>query len=101
MNKPNYKNGSIVNLMASIKCAFGGKSEYEPLGGFNISANSKNIVLIILDGLGYDFLNKYGKNSYLSRHLLKKITSVFPAGTASAMTSFATGLAPQQHGLTG
>lgn len=101
MNKPNYKNGSIVNLMASIKKALGGKSDYESLEGFDISGISKNIVLIIIDGLGYDYLTKYGKNSFLYKNLRRKMTSVFPSTTVSAMTTYSTGLAPQQHALTG
>lgn len=101
MNKPNYKNGSIVNLMASIKKALGGKSNYKPLEGFDISGISKNIVLIIIDGLGYDYLAKYGKGSFLYENLKGEMTSVFPTTTVSALTTLSTGVAPQQHALTG
>lgn len=88
--------------MSSLKRALGGKSEYEPLKDFNISALSKkNIVLIVIDGLGYDYLAKYGKDSFLYKNLKGKMTSVFPATTVSALTVFSTGLAPQQHALTG
>jgi predicted AlkP superfamily pyrophosphatase or phosphodiesterase len=101
---PNYKDGSIVNLMSSIKKAFGGKSLYQPLklNGFDIGKlSNKSIVLIIIDGLGYEYLKKYGKNNFLHKNLKGKITSVFPATTAAAITSLMTGVAPQQHGLTG
>lgn len=102
MYKPNYKNGSIVNLMSSIKRAFGGNSQYEPLDNFDFSNfSSKNIILIVIDGFGYDFLTKYGKDSFLYKNLKGKMTSVFPSTTASAMTTYSTGLAPQQHALTG
>lgn len=101
MNKPNYQNGSIVNLMASIKKALGGKSNYEPLKSFDVSNISKNVVLLIIDGLGYEYLIKCGKGSFLHKNLKGKMTSVFPATTASAMTTYSTGLAPQQHALTG
>lgn len=99
---PNYKDGSIVNLMSSIKKAFGGKSIYQPLRDFDVSVISKkDIILIIVDGLGYEYLLKHGKGSFLYKNLKGKMTSVLPATTASAMTSFATGVAPQQHALTG
>lgn len=102
MYKPNYQNGSIVNLMSSIKRVLGGKSKYKPLEFFDFSnISKKNIVLIIIDGLGYNYLTKYGKDSFLYKNLKGKMTSVFPATTASAMTTFSTGLAPQQHALTG
>lgn len=99
---PNYKDGSIVNLMSSIKKSFGDKSTYAPLKSFDIKKiSNKNIILLVIDGLGYEYLKKYGKDSFLYKNLKQKITSVFPATTSSAMTSFSTGVAPQQHGLTG
>jgi hypothetical protein len=102
MHKPNYKNGSIVNLMSSIRASFGGKSIYELLLGFDYNIlNDKNVVLLAIDGLGYDFLMKYGQNSFLHKHLIQRITSVSPATTATAMTAFSTGVPAQQHGLTG
>lgn len=102
MYKPNYHNGSIVNLMSSIRKVLGGKSRYKPLKIFDFSnISKKNIVLIVIDGLGYNYLTKYGKDSFLYKNLRGKMTSVFPATTASAMTTFSTGLAPQQHALTG
>ncbi|MDP1814557.1 MAG: alkaline phosphatase family protein [Leadbetterella sp.] len=99
---PDYRGGSIVNLMGSIKKAFGGSSLYGPLKGFDISGLAKkNIVLIVIDGLGYEYLVKYGQDSFLRENLRGKMTSVFPATTAAAMTSFLSGVAPQQHALTG
>lgn len=103
IEKPNYKDGSIVNLMSSIKMAYGGKSIYKPLKTLDLSSfpSQKNILLIVIDGLGYKFLNRHGKESFLYKHLQGKITSVFPATTACAMTAFSTGVPAQQHGLTG
>lgn len=101
MELPNYKNGSIVNLMSSIGKALGTGSMYNELGLLPAKdlKDSKNIVLIVLDGLGYEYLKD--KNSVLNENLRGKITSVFPSTTASAITTFATGAAPQQHAITG
>jgi predicted AlkP superfamily pyrophosphatase or phosphodiesterase len=102
MNKPNYQDGSIVNLVSSIQQSFGKKSLYNPLKDFDISEiGDKNIVLIVLDGLGYKFLTKQYKDSFLAKHTHSKITSVFPATTSAAMTALSIGLPPQQHALTG
>lgn len=102
MYLPNYKDGSIVNLMSSIKKSFGGESLYHPLKNFDIDKISKrNVILLIIDGLGYEYLKKYGKKSFLYKNLKGEMTSVLPATTASAITSFMTGVAPQQHALTG
>jgi len=100
---PNYKDGSIVNLMASIKKAFGGKSLYSPLKELDNKeiSKSKNIVLMVIDGLGYKYLKKYGDKSIFNKYLKRSITSVFPPTTATCVTTFATGVAPQQHAITG
>ncbi len=103
MTLPNYKDGSIVNLMSSIGKAFGIKSKYKPLkilkpeelSGFD------NIVLFVVDGMGYDYLAENGKGSIMSRFLRGKITSVFPSETTSALTVFSLGVPAQQHALTG
>lgn len=103
MHLPNYKNGSIVNLMSSIMLALGEKSQYKPLRNLDINPLSKstNIVLLVIDGLGYEYLKEYGANSTLNEHLCAKMTSVFPSTTATGITTFLTGLAPQQHAITG
>jgi len=98
---PNYKDGSIVNLMSSISKAFGKKSSYKELKILPAKElNSKNVVLLVIDGLGYEYLKKH-KNSNLAKHLKGSFTSVFPPTTASAITTFITGLAPMQHAITG
>jgi len=57
---PNYKDGSIVNLMSSLEKALGGRPQYKPLKGLDINMlkKSKNVLLIVIDGLGYNFLMK-------------------------------------------
>ncbi|MFW9786932.1 MAG: alkaline phosphatase family protein [Candidatus Thorarchaeota archaeon] len=97
--KPNYHN-SIVNLMSSIGAASGVSSPYSPLDSLDLT-DSKNIVLMIVDGLGYNYLKKYGRDTVLEKNLKGVLTSVFPPSTGSAITTFLTGLPPQQHGVVG
>jgi len=97
---PDYTN-SIVNLTSSVLKAFDANSLYSPLEELDDLKKYKNIIFINLDGLGFEYLQKYGQNSYLNQHCLKKLTSVFPSTTAAATTTLETGTAPQQHGLTG
>jgi arylsulfatase A-like enzyme len=59
----------------------------------------RHLVLLVVDGLGHDTL--LGRDGALRSHLRGQLTSVFPSTTASAIPTFLTGLAPQQHGLTG
>lgn len=103
MHLPNYKDGSIVNLMSSIESALGGKPKYKPLKILPPSelSKSKNIVLLVIDGLGYEYLIKHKKGTVFDKYKINKIISVFPATTATAITTFFTGVAPKQHAITG
>ena len=101
---PDYEHGSIVNLMSSVLEGLGVEAElYAPLPQLEPSglAAQKNTVLMVIDGLGYQFLTQRGAGGALFRHLEARITSVFPPTTVCAITTFMTGMAPRQHGLTG
>ena len=104
MPLPDYTGNSIVNLMASILENLGSESSlYPPLQQLDsaLLEDARNIVLLVIDGLGYEYLNSIGAGSTLHQHLVGRISSVFPPTTASAITTFVTGDAPQQHGVTG
>ena len=66
MIKPDYKEGSIVNLMSSIAQAFNGRTPYKNLKVLSPQElkKSKNIVLFVIDGMGYNYLINQ-KNSFL------------------------------------
>lgn len=101
---PDYRGGSLVNLMASVLGAFGGRSGYPELRLLPAGelAAARHVVLLLVDGLGYHYLERHAAPaSVLRRHLRGTMTSVFPSTTATAITALHTGLAPQQHGLTG
>jgi hypothetical protein len=101
---PDYQGRSIVNLMSSIMSAYGHDSKYySPLTAlppYKLQ-EARNVVLLVIDGLGYDYLIQHGSGSKLLQHLQDPITSVAPPTTATAISTFLTGLGPQQHGLTG
>lgn len=100
--KPNY-NQSIINLMSSVQQALGVSSQYNELDILSHQEllKNKNIILFIIDGLGYNYLMNADKNSLMRRYLRKKISSVFLATTVTSITSFITGVAPNQHAITG
>jgi hypothetical protein len=103
MQTPDYQGGSIVNLMASLMAARGGESAYPKLRLLPPAEiiGVTNLILLVIDGLGADYLARHSPQGLLSRHLRGAITSVFPSTTATAIPCFLTGEAPQQHGLTG
>ena len=103
--RPDYAGGSLVNLVASVVAARGGKPHHEPLKKFprisSDGANATNVVLLIIDGLGDNYLQLRHPNSELARRRCGSMTSVFPSTTASAITTSYTGRTPLEHGLTG
>ncbi len=101
---PDYRGGSIVNLMASLQAGLGGPvHDYMPLrllAPEKIAAH-RQVMLWVIDGLGFDYLRTHPDAGAMHRHLLGGLDSVYPPTTAAAITTFLTGDAPQQHGLTG
>jgi hypothetical protein len=103
MLHPDYSGGGLVNLMASIIQARGGTSPYPPASILPSAdlADTKHLILLVIDGLGDDWLQRRSPTGPLACHRLGTLTSVFPPTTAAAVTTFLTGDAPAQHGLTG
>ena len=103
MPLPDYHGNNIVNLMASIETALGGRSDYVPLAALDIEqlAAARTIVLLVIDGLGYNYLTDRGEQTYMASTARAPLTTVFPATTAAAVTTFLTASAPQQHAHTG
>lgn len=92
-----------MNLMASIVEAGGGTARHPSLAALppaELSA-ARNVVLLIIDGLGDNYLRRRGAGGALSKGRRCAITSVFPSTTASAITTSYTGCTPREHGLTG
>lgn len=105
MYLPNYRDGSILNLMQSIL----GGLDAPGIGGVHGHladlepgeiADAWHIVLLVIDGLGRAQL-EVGPAPALRASLRGTMTSVFPSTTASAVTTFLTGLAPAEHAVTG
>ena len=103
---PDYHESSIVNLMQSIlaglgNIAHGGVYAPHPLVSAQALREARKVVLFVIDGLGYEYLRETVADGALNAHLRGRLTSVFPSTTATAITTFMTGSAPQQHALTG
>ena len=96
--QPDYSGGGLVNLMASLVQACGGRTLHPPLHDF-APGSPRNIVLLVVDGLGDNYLARRGGEIAARRR--RAITSVFPSTTASAITTSYTGATPLEHGLTG
>jgi hypothetical protein len=100
---PDYGGGSLLNLMASLAAARGAAPRHSPLAALAPArlADARNVVLVIVDGLGDGLLARHAAGGEIHRRRLATITSVFPSTTASAITTSYTGCSPGEHGLTG
>lgn len=101
---PDYHGNSLVNLMSCILHGFGGRSKYKVTDPALVKEikSAKNVVLLLIDGMGADVvakLKKANKNSFLAKYYCRNLTSVFPSTTISAITTSFTGMAPGEHGL--
>jgi hypothetical protein len=101
--RPDYAGGGLVNLVASIVAARGGAALHPSLRdlGNGELRDPRNLVLLIIDGLGDNYLARRGAGGELARRRRAALTSVFPSTTASAITTSYTGRTPLEHGLTG
>jgi len=100
---PDYEN-SIVNLSSSILQHFGVKpvNSTLPAADALLSRNYKHVVVILLDGLGINVLEKHlTYKDFLRRNLLTDYSSVFPPTTTASTTSFLSGKTPIEHGWLG
>lgn len=104
MQLPDYQGRSIVNLMASLQAGLGGADHaYAPLALLppdRVRAH-RQVLLWVVDGLGLNYLRAHPQAARLNARLAGGVTSVFPPTTATAITTYLTGEAPQQHGLSG
>lgn len=100
---PDYDN-SILNITATLLRHYGAASDYAPLADIEAALRPapRNVVLLILDGMGEDMLRRnLDETSFLRAHTRRSLTSVFPSTTTAALTSFYSGLSPIQHGWLG
>jgi len=104
---PDYKKNCISNipqLVSHILTSKASKAPFEEKIEETDCQETNNVVLLVIDGFGYNqFLKNYKKDKFLSRLTHEgdvfPITSTFPSQTTNALTTLNTGLTPQEHGL--
>lgn len=96
---PNYEH-SILNLINSILKHYGVKTKYNslPILEKELDKNYKNVVFIILDGMGEHILRNISPNGYFIQNHADKITSVCPSTTTAAITTYYSGKPPIETG---
>jgi predicted AlkP superfamily pyrophosphatase or phosphodiesterase len=100
---PDYTN-SILNVTSTILKHYGADSIYPqiPVLEESLKVDSKHVLLVLLDGMGINIINKYLKpDDFLRKHVKKIITSVFPPTTVAATNAVLSGLPPYSSGYLG
>lgn len=96
--------GSILALMQSILAHYGAKPHHPTLPRLDrvLEKDFQNVVLLVFDGLGGNVLQRHLEpDGFFRAHLAGEISSVYPCTTTTAITTFASGLSPLEHGWIG
>ncbi|XHH09088.1 MAG: alkaline phosphatase family protein [Candidatus Bathyarchaeia archaeon] len=106
---PDYKKNCISNIPQLVTQALrANKNPQKIMLKQNIEETDcdepTNVVLIVIDGFGFNQFQKHYKKDKLLSRLTQKgdvfpLTSTFPSQTTNALTTLNTGLTPQDHGL--
>ena len=64
-------------------------------------ADAQQLVIVVVDGLGMNFIDKLEPSSFLRRHLRRELQTVFPSTTSAVFTSLATASWPNRHSIIG
>lgn len=96
---PNYEH-SILNTITSILKYYGVKSNHNSLESLDkfLETKHRNVVLLILDGMGEHILNKLSPNGFFVKHKIDLVTSVYPSTTTAALTTYYSGKPPYESG---
>lgn len=103
MRYPDYDH-SVLGIPSSILRAYHADCPHQTLPSLDayLNKNYKNVVLIVLDGLGTAILRAHeNRTRFLLRHKTADISSVFPPTTTASTTTLLSGRSPVEHGWLG
>ena len=96
---PNYEH-SILNTITSILKYYNVETNHTSLEKLDkdLQKRYKNVVFIILDGMGEHILTPISPKGYFKQNELECVTSVYPSTTTAALTTYYSGKAPYETG---
>lgn len=98
---PDYAGANVRGIVPAL-LGPGKRSDTLPAWFPEPVRHAQQVVLLVLDGLGWDqFVGHRHHMPTLSSLVGGPITTVAPTTTATALSSIATGLTPGEHGLVG
>jgi len=107
---PEYAGPNIVNVPGALQTLLLDMDTIHPFtnqffaAGLEAGSGVKNVVLLIVDGLGYGVLDELLPDvaiipDMLGNGTINPIDSIFPTTTAAGITALACGKSPKAHGL--
>lgn len=96
---PNY-NHCVLNTITSILKYYNVPTEHSSLEILDkkLKEKYKNIVLLILDGMGEHILKNISPNGFFLNKNIDCLTSVYPSTTTAALTTYYSGKPPYETG---
>lgn len=95
---PDYSGACLASVVPAVLARAAGVPDWCP----PVVAGASQVVLLVLDGLGW---NQLAERRHLTPNLSAlaggPLTTVVPSTTATALTSLTTGAAPATHGVVG
>ncbi len=104
--RPAYGGHSFANVAPTVGERLGVSVSGEPLAVSAFESDSKTVVLVVIDGFGFEQFDRHHDahpffSSLATQTTVWPLTSVFPSETAAAMGTLTTGVPPVQHGRIG
>ena len=96
---PNYEH-CILNTITSILKHYNVETNHKSLEKLDneLQKKYKNVVFMILDGMGEHILTPISPNGYFKQNELDCVTSVYPSTTTAALTTYYAGKPPYETG---
>lgn len=90
-----------AGITASIFAHYGVETRIEKIPAVSamLEDHPRNVLLMLFDGMGIDAVKRHlPEDSFLRRHFVQTLSSVFPPTTTAATTAIQFGLLPATHG---
>ena len=97
---PNYEH-CVLNTITSILKYYKVETKHKSLESLDKILSEKeykNIIFLVLDGLGEHILNNIDNKGYFKKNQIDMVTSVYPSTTTAALTTYYSGKPPYETG---
>ena len=96
---PDYDH-CVLGTISSILKYYNVETKHKTLESLDqrLAKGYRNVVLLILDGMGEHILNNLAPEGFFQNHKVDMVTSVYPSTTTAALTTYYSGRPPYETG---